>query len=365
MSEDQSIHHADLADRAAADSSSRGGGRGPKSGRGGGGRGGHGGHGGHRKGGGGRDVDLSRALSKLLRHQASSAGITLDAEGYAPLDKVLAWGPIKSLKPTFEEILKAVRESDKQRFAIRLAPGKENETSKEASDWLIRANQGHSIKLESEGLLKQLVLPGQEGQPQQESEGGTVPVPETVVHGTYFAFWDKIIESGGLKAMGRNHVHLSTGLPEDTETGVISGMRRDAEVLVFVDVERSIREAEETGIKWWMSDNGVVLTEGDKDGLVPLKYFKEVRGRRQGVGLLWKDGEKVAGLPEGLEIRMPMGKGRAGGGGGGKGGRGGGRGGHGEHGHGRGGRGGHGKGGRGREEKEKGEEVKPQEVDSQ
>ncbi|KAK3340332.1 KptA family-domain-containing protein [Neurospora tetraspora] len=368
----QATHYQDLAD------SNRGGGRGgghraPKSGR--------GGHGGHRKGG--RDVDLSRALSRLLRHQASSAGITLDAEGYAPLDKVLAWGPIRSLKPTFQEILKAVRESDKQRFAIKLAPGKEEnalgvgEESEDPKDWLIRANQGHSIKLESEGLLRRLVLAGQEGkggqqqqqQQEGETEGGTVPVPETVIHGTYFAFWDKIVQSGGLKAMGRNHVHFSTGLPEDTERGVISGMRSDAEVLVFVDVERSIRDAEEQGgdgekgIKWWMSDNGVVLTEGDKDGLVPLKYFKEVRGRRQGVGLLWKDGQKVADLPEGLEIRMPMGKGRASvGGGGGKGGRGGGRGGHGRGG---GGRGGAGKGGRGREEKEKGEEVKHLEVDSQ
>ncbi|KAJ4401965.1 tRNA 2'-phosphotransferase, partial [Neurospora sp. IMI 360204] len=332
---DQATHYQDLADRASDSNrgGGRGGGRGPKSGRG--GHGGHGGGGGHRKGG--RDVDLSRALSRLLRHQASSAGITLDAEGYAPLDKVLAWGPIRSLKPTFHEILRAVRESDKQRFAIKLsdsspAAGGDEETSEDPKDWLIRANQGHSIKLESEGLLRRLVLGagGQEQEPQEEAkegeegegeEGGTMAIPETVVHGTYFAFWDKIVQSGGLKAMGRNHVHFSTGLPENTERGVISGMRSDAEVLVFVDVERSIRDAEEQGgdrekgIKWWMSDNGVVLTEGDKDGLVPLKYFKEVRGRRQGVGLLWKDGQKVTDLPEGLEIRMPMGKGRAGGGG--------------------------------------------------
>ncbi|KAK3494573.1 KptA family-domain-containing protein [Neurospora hispaniola] len=370
--EDQATHHQDRADRAShSNRGGGGGGRGPK----------FGGHGGHRKGG--RDVDLSRALSRLLRHQAASAGITLDAEGYAPLDKVLAWGPIRSLKPTFPEILKAVKESDKQRFAIKLAPGKEEEEedkqrSEEAGDWLIRANQGHSIKLESEGLLRRLVLggggqqqqqqqqgqettEGSEGQEREREDGGTIPIPETVVHGTYFAFWDKIIQSGGLKPMGRNHVHFSTGLPEDTERGVISGMRSDAEVLIFVDVERSIRDAEAEGdkegkgIKWWMSDNGVVLTEGDKDDLVPLKYFKEVRGRRQGVGLLWKDGQKVADLPEGLEIRMPMGKGRAAGGGGG-GGKRGGRG---------GGRGGAGKGGRGREEKGNGEEAKPLETDSQ
>lgn len=38
----------------------------------------------------GRDVLVSKALSKLLRHQAENAGITLDEEGYAPLDKVVS-----------------------------------------------------------------------------------------------------------------------------------------------------------------------------------------------------------------------------------------------------------------------------------
>ncbi len=122
--------------------------------------------------------------------------------------------------------------------------------------------------------------------------------------------------------MGRNHVHFSIGLPED-EAGVISGMRRDAELLVYVDVAASMREA---GIKWWISDNGVVLTEGAEDGLVPVKYFKEVVGRTQNVGVLWKDGECVAELPAGIKIRAPQGKGKAGGGNrGGRGGRGRGR----------------------------------------
>jgi len=143
-----------------------------------------------------------------------------------------------------------------------------------------------------------------------------------VVHGTYFAFWSRIVASGGLRPMGRNHVHFSTGLPED-EAGVISGMRRDAELLVYVDVEASIRE----GAQWWISDNGVVLTEGvpDENGpVVDVKFFKKVLGRTQDVGVLWSDGEWVADLPEGIKIRMPQGKGRAGGSG--RGGRGGGRG---------------------------------------
>jgi 2'-phosphotransferase len=56
-----------------------------------GGRGkGRGGGGGGRGRGRGRESDLSHALSRLLRHQAESAGITLDREGYAPLDRVVS-----------------------------------------------------------------------------------------------------------------------------------------------------------------------------------------------------------------------------------------------------------------------------------
>ena len=57
-------------------------------------RGGRGGKGGGRGGGGGgaqgRDVQVSRALSRLLRHQAANAGIKLDGEGFAPLDQVVS-----------------------------------------------------------------------------------------------------------------------------------------------------------------------------------------------------------------------------------------------------------------------------------
>ncbi|KAK0722887.1 KptA family-domain-containing protein, partial [Lasiosphaeria miniovina] len=255
-----------------------------------------------------REVALSHALSKLLRHQAASAGIQLDSEGFAPLTKVLKWGPVGSLKPTFAEIAAAVRDSDKQRFALKPDPVTNpalDEATTDPAHWLIRANQGHSIKLDSEKLLRPIALPAS---PETELPPGSVPVPETVVHGTYFAFWPAIVASGGLRPMGRNHVHCSTGLPPEDESegpAVVSGMRRDAEVLVYVDVAASMREA---GIKWWMSDNGVVLTEGDADGLVPARFFREVRGRAQGVGLLWKDGQHVVDLPDWVKAQPPRGK---------------------------------------------------------
>ena len=62
----------------------RGGDRGGGRGRGRGGRGGGGG------GGLSREVQISKGLSKLLRHAAGDAGLKLDAEGFARVDRVVS-----------------------------------------------------------------------------------------------------------------------------------------------------------------------------------------------------------------------------------------------------------------------------------
>ncbi|QSZ34912.1 hypothetical protein DSL72_007774 [Monilinia vaccinii-corymbosi] len=285
----------------------RGGGRG---------RGGEkGGAAGGRAGGGqSREVLVSKALSKLLRHAAVDEGLQLDGEGFARLDLVMQWPRLKSLKPTFADIRTAVSDNAKQRFAMKpnpALPTPPSPSSENPADWMIRANQGHSIAVDSAALLVPITI-----------ERGNVP--EVCVHGTYFAFYEDIVRSGGLKKMGRNHVHFGMGVPEDG--GVISGMRGDAEVLIYVDVKRALEEEEE--MKWWLSDNGVVLTDGDGEGVVGTRFWKKVVGRREG-GTLWEEGVQVKELDESLRDRKaPVGKGGRGGGrgGGGRGGRSGGRG---------------------------------------
>ncbi|OBT87829.1 hypothetical protein VE02_02138 [Pseudogymnoascus sp. 03VT05] len=273
-----------------------------KSGGGGGGsRGGKG-----RSGGGGqsRDVQVSKALSKLLRHDAVKAGLELDDEGFAGVGEVLQWNRLKPLKVTFDDILTSVSDNSKQRFALklnhRLTPPPEP-TSTTPSDWLIRANQGHSIAIESSALLTPITL---------EADN----IPPVVVHGTYYAFYPSIVASGGLKKMSRNHIHFSTGLPED-KGGVVSGMRNDAEVLIYVDVRKSL---EEGGTSWWVSDNGVVLSEGDGEGVVGTGVWKRVEGRKKEVGVLWEEGREVGELPQEFRDRKgPSGKGVSRGDGGG------------------------------------------------
>ncbi|KAJ4141115.1 tRNA 2'-phosphotransferase [Fusarium equiseti] len=254
-------------------------------------------------GGQGREVQVSKALSRLLRHQAANAGIQLDDEGFARLDAVLAWNPLKSLKATLGDVQATVSADSKQRFTLKPNPTTNpslDTKSTSPADYLIRANQGHSIKLESANLLTPVTV-----------EAGNVP--ERVLHGSFFYFWPAIVETGGLKPMSRNHVHCSAGTPEE---GIVSGMRKDAELIIEVDMEASLKD----GIKWWLSDNGVLLTEGDEQGILSTKYFKSVTGRKVDVGVLWQDGQWMADLPVGLKISPPFGKGpRQGGGRGGRG----------------------------------------------
>lgn len=250
----------------------------------------------------------------------------------------LQWPRLKSLKVTFEEIRSVVDTNAKQRFSLKpVIPIDPNpipstaDTNTDLSHYLIRANQGHSIAVSSSALLTPITIAADN-------------VPETVVHGTYYGNYAAILESGGLSKMGRNHVHFATGILGESGSGkgvganegekeekakVLSGMRQDAELLIYIDVQKSL----EDGNTWWLSENGVVLTEGDGAGLVGTQYWKKVTGRRDEVGVLWEEGKQVAELPESFRGRKaPRGK-SAGAGRGGSGasgnGRGRGRGGHG------------------------------------
>jgi 2'-phosphotransferase len=255
-----------------------------------------GGRGGSRSGSLPRPVQISKKLSWLLRHGAEEEGLQLGEGGYANLQEVLNNRKIRGLKPTFEEVKQIVQENDKQRFTLKpVTENEDDETSGSLSDkpkdWLIRANQGHSLKVESEGLLKPIT---------EENK------PETAVHGTTHAAWPLIVPSGGLKPMGRNHVHFASGLPAgfksivETDTSsdtaaapVISGMRKSSTLLMFLDVDKALA----AGLKLWVSDNGVILSEGNSDGLVPLELFKRVEDRT-GEGVLLEDGKVVKEAPE-------------------------------------------------------------------
>ena len=247
-----------------------------------------------------RDVQVSKKIAWLLRHGAEKEGLQLGHGGFISVSEVLTNRNIKSLKVTFDELRAIVQDNDKQRFTIVLASsldsdagptGQTDFTSTDPKDYLIRANQGHSLKVESEGLLKPITAEN---------------LPDAAIHGTTHSAWPQIVETGGLKPMTRNHVHFASGLPsgfksivgkDTTENAaaaapVISGMRKSSTVLMFLDISKAM----EAGIKFWLSDNGVILSEGNADGILPLEYFRLVEDRT-GEGVLLQDGKVIKESP--------------------------------------------------------------------
>ncbi|KAL2514971.1 RNA 2'-phosphotransferase [Forsythia ovata] len=202
-------------------------------------------------GGGGKDkIDaLGRLLTRILRHMASELKLDMRNDGYVKVQDLLklnlkTFANIPLHSHTIDDVTEAVRKDKKQRFSLL----------EENGEVLIRANQGHTIAtVETESLLKPILSPEE---------------VSVCVHGTYKKNLESILEHG-LKRMKRLHVHFSCGLPTDGD--IISGMRRDVNLLIFLDVRKALKD----GMKLYMSDNKVILTEGF-NGVVPAKYFQKI-----------------------------------------------------------------------------------------
>lgn len=174
-------------------------------------------------------VSTSKFLSLVLRHRPETIGIKLDESGWVAIaDLLKATNSHPNGKRLDRELLvRAVRENDKQRFAI-------------SEDGLrIRANQGHSVNVDL----------------------GLEPVkpPAILYHGTVDKFIDSI-RTQGLLPRKRQFVHLSP----DTETANIVGKRRGKPVILSIDSKRMDADA----IKFYRSQNGVWLVDH-----VPPQYI--------------------------------------------------------------------------------------------
>lgn len=167
-----------------------------------------------------RTEKISRLLSLVLRHDPGKIGITLDPEGWVPVDALLT-ALNRHRHPVDREILdEVVATNDKQRFAFD--PGRTR----------IRANQGHSVAID---LALEPSIP-----------------PEFLWHGTVEKFLPAIREEG-LQKRQRQHVHLSA----DEKTATTVGQRRGKPVLLHIRAGEMTR----AGHPFYRSENGVWLTE--------------------------------------------------------------------------------------------------------
>lgn len=209
------------------------------------------GKGGGKGGNKGRNFQISKALARILRHTAQSLGLQIRADGFCLLQDILALNEFTTMGATAEDVQVAVQSNDKKRF----------ETKMEADKVLIRAVQGHSMKtVDDDSLLKRL-------------NADDPNLPKVCVHGTYRRNVDSIQRNGLLVGGGvsqRNHVHFAPYEPHDGR--VISGMRYNCEVAIYIDLPTAIRE----GVPFFQSANEVILSPGI-NGTVPAKYISKVR----------------------------------------------------------------------------------------
>jgi len=120
-------------------------------------------------------------------------------------------------------------------------------------------------------------------------------------------------------------------LPADKPTpAILSGIRNSSTLLIYIN----LRAALAAGLRFYKSENGVILSEGDaEDGVVGVQFFKRVE--EKGGRVLVRDGKVALEADAGMLERAKRGAVGRGGRGGGRGGRGGGRGGRGGTGEGR------------------------------
>ena len=207
------------------------------------------------------NIKLSKSLSWLLRHNLNLVYPFLESEkeieiakttGFIDCQAILMHPRLKHY--TIEQIKKVCTLNDKQRFTIRQHPEYPDKMQ-------IRANQGHTIKSINVDMKKF----------QNADE-----ITHDVIHGTYRKCWPEILKSGGLNKMKRNDIHFAKGLPGDS--GVISGMRQNAEVRIYIDVAEAMKD----GYEFFESTNGVILCSGDENGTLPSKFFKKVTPKMLG-----------------------------------------------------------------------------------
>ncbi|ALG66503.1 RNA 2'-phosphotransferase [Beggiatoa leptomitoformis] len=166
-----------------------------------------------------RKIFLSKFISKHLRHEPETLGLTLQVGGWVLVTDLINRALAMGVAFTHEELCEVVETSDKQRYSF------------DSTKTLIRANQGHSVPVD---LQLTAVSP-----------------PHVLYHGTAEQFV-LAIKDAGLLPMQRHHVHLSA----DIETARRVGMRHGKPVIFAVDAPVMY----EQGIEFFQSDNGVWLT---------------------------------------------------------------------------------------------------------
>ncbi|MFQ8705034.1 MAG: RNA 2'-phosphotransferase [Thomasclavelia sp.] len=175
-------------------------------------------------------VKMGKYLSLILRHKPELINLKIDEHGWVEVDQLLK-GINDSGRYISKEMLDIiVNTNNKKRYQYN-----DDQTK-------IRANQGHSIKVDVELQEK-------------------VP-PDILYHGTAQKYLDKIKKSG-IRKMNRLYVHLS----KDIQTAINVGKRHGQPIVLVIDTKKMLRD----GYKFYYSYNGVWLCDD-----IAYSYIEEV-----------------------------------------------------------------------------------------
>ena len=199
---------------------------------------------------------LSKTLCNILRWTAKRIGLDISDQGWVDVKKLLECGRLAST--TVEDLWTICETDDKRRFEMQ--PTNDGRMR-------IRATNGHGIP--GVNALARKLLP-------TDKVGW-------VVHLTNWCAVQHIAREG-LKRFQRNHIHFVGRPPTEGET--VAGVRHRVDFCVYVDAGRAIDD----GISFWVTRNGVIVSQGDQHGKIPLRYIVKIVDKDTGRQYFPKEG---------------------------------------------------------------------------
>lgn len=176
------------------------------------------------------DIQISKYLALVLRHNPKDCGILLDNQGWTDLNILIQKLNDKGFQVNLDDIKRIVDTNSKKRFVIK--------------DGKIKAAQGHSI----EGIIA--------------FDNTPKKPPELLYHGTTLEHWESGIKQQGLLKMNRHHVHLSTSISQAN----IVAVRWTNQKPIVLQVKAL--EMYNSNFQFFVSENCVWLTDH-----VPEKFI--------------------------------------------------------------------------------------------
>lgn len=77
-----------------------------------------------------------------------------------------------------------------------------------------------------------------------------------------------------------------------------TGVRNSSQILIFINVQKAL----DVGIKFYLSTNGVVLTEGNSSGVLSPEFFLRVENADRTPVKGWEGSGPITSIPADLRI---------------------------------------------------------------